>query len=84
MVLTHGAVLSGCIGIELICREGWSVVALATASEAPRAPGDTRRHQEPDCEVLSGQGREDSVAGHFTHTWIKSTNTEHALCATDF
>ena len=42
MVLTHGAVLSGCIGIELICREEWSVVALATASEAPQTPGDTR------------------------------------------
>lgn len=43
MVLTHGAVLSGCTGIELICREEWSAVALATAAEAPQtAAGDTR------------------------------------------
>ena len=42
MRLTHGAVLLGCTGTGLICREEWAAIALATALEAPQTLGDTR------------------------------------------
>ena len=37
-------------------------------SNCLRSPSNTRRHQEPDCEIHSGQGPGDSVAVQFTHT----------------
>ena len=99
MVLTYGAMLLGCTGTGLICREEWSAIALATALEAPQTPGDTRN---PIVKFIhSGQGPGDSVAGQFTHTRINfsicaaeasTTHThgsnqilnEHALYATYF